>query len=133
MKLTDKRWKVWRQFIKFAFVGCSNSLVCLLVYYICIGLFGEEFYLWGQTIGYAAAVVNSFFWNSRYVFSDSKVNKLSAFIKMCLCNVVVYIMQMLLLYGFVDMLGISEKIAPVMVIILTLPVNFILNKVFAFR
>lgn len=126
------RKTLW-QFIKFGLVGCSNSAVTLIVYYICIWLLGADFYLVGQTVGYIAAVINSFFWNSRYVFNDSRVNKTNAFMKMCLCNVVVYAMQMVLLYWFVDMMSVSEKIAPVVVILVTLPVNFILNKVFAFR
>lgn len=126
------RKTLW-QFIKFGLVGCSNSAVTLIVYYICIWLLGAEFYLLGQTVGYMAGVINSFFWNSRYVFNDSQVNKTKAFMKMCLCNVVVYVMQMLLLYWFVDMMSISEKLAPVIAIIITLPVNFILNKTFAFR
>lgn len=132
MQVNMDRKTLW-QFFKFGLVGCSNSAVTLIVYYICIWLLGAEFYLLGQTVGYIAAVINSFFWNSRYVFNDSQVNKTKAFVKMCLCNVVVYVMQMVLLYGLVDILSISEKLAPVMVIFITLPVNFILNKVFAFR
>ena len=42
-------------------------------------------------------------------------------------------MQMLFLYCFVDMMSVSEKIAPAIAILITLPVNFILNKVFAFK
>lgn len=121
------------QFFKFGLVGCSNSAVTLIVYYICIWLLGAEFYLWGQTVGYIVAVINSFLWNSKFVFNDSQVNKAHAFIKMCLCNVIVYVMQMLLLYCFVDIISISEKIAPVIAILITLPVNFLLNKIFAFK
>ena len=132
MQVNINRKTLW-QFLKFGLVGCSNSAVTLIVYYFCIWLFGAKFYLWGQTLGYIAGVINSFFWNSRYVFNDSNINKAQAFIKMCLCNVLVYGMQMILLYCFVDIMSASEKIAPVIVILITLPVNFTLNKVFAFR
>lgn len=132
MQAKIDRKMLW-QFFKFGLVGCSNSAVTLLVYYACIWILGTEFYLLGQTIGYIAAVINSFFWNSRYVFNDIQVNKIHVFVKMCLCNVVIYVMQMLFLYCFVDMMSVSEKIAPVIAILITLPVNFILNKVFAFK
>ena len=59
MQAKIDRKTLW-QFFKFGLVGCSNSAVTLLVYYACIWILGTEFYLLGQTIGYIAAVINSF-------------------------------------------------------------------------
>ena len=81
--MTDEQWQGWEQFIKFALVGCSNSLVCLVVCYVVLLGLGEKQYLLGQTLGYIAAIFNSFFWNNKYVFSDHKGNKKAAFGKMC--------------------------------------------------
>ena len=131
--LTTEQWQVWEQFIKFALVGCSNSLVCLVVCYFILFCFGEGRYLFGQTLGYIAAVFNSFFWNSKYVFSNHKGNKKIAFGKMCVCNVVVYMLQMGALYLLVDIMAVSEWSAPVLAILIALPVNFLLNKLIAFR
>ena len=130
IKINDK---TLLQFLKFALVGCSNSIVTLVGYYICIGLFGKEFYLLGQTTGYVAAVINSFFWNSRYVFRSVQISKARAFLKICFCNVVIYAMQVLLLYCFVDILNVSERISPILAILITLPINFTLNKIFVFK
>ena len=131
--LTDAQWQVWEQFIKFAMVGCSNSLVCLVVCYIILFGFGEEQYLLGQTLGYIAAIFNSFFWNSKYVFSDHRGNKKTAFGRMCVCNVAVYVLQIGALCFLVDIVAVSEWIAPVLAILIALPVNFFLNKLFVFH
>ena len=94
---------------------------------------GEKQYLLGQTLGYIAAIFNSFFWNNKYVFSDHKGNKKAAFGQMCACNVIVYVLQMGVLYLLVDIMIVSEWIAPVLTIVIALPVNFLLNKFIAFR
>jgi len=58
---------LWRQFLKFGAVGVSNTAVSLGVYYFCIW-FGVH-YLVANTFAWLISVLNSFFWNYRYVFS----------------------------------------------------------------
>lgn len=132
-ELTDETWVVCEQFIKFLLVGCSNTLIVLLVYYIFVGIAGTQHYLLGQTLGYGIGILNSFFWNSRFVFSDAKETQGKAFIKMCICYCITYLLQMVLLYAFVELLLISEWLAPIIAIIITTPINFILNKLLAFK
>ena len=52
---------------------------------------------------------------------------------MCVCNVAVYMLQMGALYLLVDIMAVSEWSAPVLAILIALPVNFLLNKLIAFR
>ena len=132
-ELTDSQWHVWEQFIKFALVGCSNSLICIVVCYLIIWIGGKAYYLLGQTFGYIVAVLNSFYWNSRRVFSDYHGNPKVAFVKMCLCNVVIYVLQIAISFLSVNLLEVSEWIAPILAVLIALPVNFTLNKLFAFR
>lgn len=131
--ITDDTWFVWEQFIKFALVGCSNAVVTLIVYNIMVLLFGAGIYLYAQTIGYIAGIVNSFFWNSRFVFNSGEQKSANAFVKMCLCYGITYFLQMGLLYVFVERCGLSAFLSPVLAILITTPVNFILNKIWAFH
>ena len=62
-ELSDGLWTTVEQFIKFACVGCSNAIILLVVYYIAIFILGESAYLLGQTLGYTAGILNSYFWN----------------------------------------------------------------------
>ena len=132
-KLTDETWNVCEQFIKFLLVGCSNTVVVLVVYYIVVWIAGTKYYLLGQTIGYGVGILNSFFWNSRFVFSDARESQGKAFIKMCACYGITYLIQMGLMYVFLEWLSMSEWLAPVITIIITTPINFVLNKLLAFK
>ena len=132
-KLTDETWNVCEQFIKFLLVGCSNTVVVLVVYYIVVWIAGTKYYLLGQTIGYGVGILNSFFWNSRFVFSNAQESQGKAFIKMCACYGITYLLQMGVLYVFVEWLSMSEWLAPMIAIIITTPINFVLNKLLAFK
>lgn len=132
-ELSDDTWSVLEQFIKFLLVGCSNTVVVLVVYYIVVWLGGAQYYLLGQTLGYGVGILNSFFWNSKFVFSKSKESQGRAFLKMCACYGITYVIQMGLLYAFVEWLALSEWLAPIIAIIITTPINFVLNKLLAFK
>ncbi len=133
LDVTDENWNVWEQFIKFVLVGCSNALITLLVYYAIVLAFGKSAYLAGQTVGYIAGIFNSFFWNSRFVFSAQQASNKQAFVKMCVCYGATYFVQTGLLYLFVSVWSMSEFLAPILAILITTPINFALNKLWAFR
>jgi len=131
-KVTDDIQHVWDQFVKFAFIGLSNALITLTFYYVIILVFGNGAYLIGQTIGYIAGIINSFFWNSRFVFLEHKQGKIHSFLKMTLCYALTYGIQIGLLYLFVNVCGISAFLSPVLAILISTPINFFLNKLWAF-
>ena len=54
------------QLIKYGLVGVSNSLITLIVIFVCNELLGMKLML-ADVIGYIAGVVNSFIWNKTWV------------------------------------------------------------------
>ncbi len=58
------------QFIKYAVVGVINTLVTLVVIFLCKNLFDLN-PLVANAIGYVAGLINSFIWNKRWVFRSS--------------------------------------------------------------
>lgn len=60
-----------RQFIKFLIVGVINTLVTLIVIFVCKSLLGVNQWV-SNAIGYVAGVINSFLWNKQWVFHSSK-------------------------------------------------------------
>ncbi|MCM1219993.1 MAG: GtrA family protein [Lachnospiraceae bacterium] len=134
IELSDKLWSTVEQFIKFACVGCFNTIILLAVYYIVIFIFGESAYLLGQTFGYVTGIVNSYFWNSKIVFhADIAAKPRKAFVRMCMCYGITYVVQIGILFAGVEMLHISERIVPIIAIMVTTPVNYLLNRSFAFE
>lgn len=55
-----------KQFIKFGFVGVSNTLINWCVFLVLVNL--GFYYISANVIAYLVATANSFLWNSKWVF-----------------------------------------------------------------
>lgn len=125
------------QFIKFGIVGVSNTLISLAVYYVCFNLLHMHHQL-ANFLGFLIGVINSYFWNSRYVFKMGKhrtlLEHLSTFARTFAgYGLTSYLLGAALLWLWVDVLGISANLAPIINLVFTVPLNFIINKFWAFR
>ena len=133
MKLPQR--EAFVQFIKFAVVGVSNTLISLAIYYFFLWL-DPSWYLWGNVVGWAVSVANAFFWSNRYVFTNGE-RGLSAGLKKLgktyLCYGATFLLSTLLLYLEVDMWRWSAVFSPLLNLLVTVPLNFLLNKFWAFR
>lgn len=125
------------QFLKYAIVGTSNVIVGYIVNVsilkIIEGLHISWDYLIANTGGYVVSVLWAFYWNNKYVF----VAKEKKWWKILLKTYAVYafssvVLSNVLSYVWIHVLGISKYLAPLCNIVITLPVNFILNKCWAF-
>lgn len=130
-----KNWSTWIQFLKFGIVGVSNTLVSLVIYYLFLWI-DPELYLIGNVAGWVVGVANSFFWNHKYVFQNttSDVGRLLVQLgKTYLCYGATFLLSTGLLYCEVEWLGWSVVVSPVANLLITVPLNFLLNKFWAFR
>ena len=57
------------QLIKYGIVGVSNSLITLIVIWLCNEVLDMKLML-ADTIGYIAGLINSFIWNKQWVFKS---------------------------------------------------------------
>ena len=120
------------QFIKFGIVGCSNTLINLAVYYLCLYL-GIN-YIIAYTLGFLVSVCNAFYWNNKYVFKNKQEKSLvRAFIKVFASYGFSFVLSLVMMSLMVEILNISFVIAPVLKLVVTIPINFLLNKVWAFK
>lgn len=125
-------WKfLTYQFIKFGFVGVSNAIVLLIVYYVLLYLYVH--YIIAYTIGFILSVLNAYFWNNQYVFKQARSTFWYKLFKCYVSYFTTFFISTILLYFWVDILGLSEKIAPVINICITTPINFVMNKLWAFK
>ena len=122
------------QFIKFGLVGISNTLVSLAVYYL-FYFIDERLYLAGNIVGWIVSVANSFYWNNRFVFSGERKERsviLKKLLKTYFSYGATFLLSTLMLYIEVDVLDWSAVLCPVLNLIITIPLNFLLNKYWAF-
>ena len=122
------------QFVKFGIVGLSNTLISYVVYVAGVR-FGMH-YLLASILGFVISVLNSFYWNNKYVFGQGK--EVRNLLKTLLKTFMAYaftglVLANILLYIWVDILGISEYLGPLINLVVTVPLNFVINKLWAFR
>ena len=118
------------QFIKFSFVGVLNTIISLIVYYLCLYL--GMYYLIANTLAFLASGLNAYICNKKFVFK-SKAKTSSSLLKTYLSYTLTFITGSILLFILVDKIMISEIIAPIIVIIVNVPVNFILIRCWAMK
>jgi putative flippase GtrA len=131
----NSKFALFIQFIKFGIIGVSNTLVSLLVYYAFL-YFDENLYLVGNLVGWVVSVANSFFWNYKFVFKSenhSLSDTAKKVAKTYICYGITFLLSTLLLWAEVEVLHWSQVISPIVNLFITVPLNFFMNKLWAFR
>ena len=123
------------QFIKFGLVGISNTVVSWICYYVILWI-DDDLYMLGSLVGTVVSIANAFFWNDRFVFKG-KEDDLKSRLKRLGKTYVSYggtsLLSMLLLWIEVQLFGVNKVIAPVVNLMITIPLNFLINKFWTFR
>lgn len=142
-ELTDESLDVFVQFVKFGVVGVSNTAVSYFLYAgSLIGLNaytsdGKYNYLIAQVIEFLLSVLWSFYWNNKFVFAaeeGEKRNLLTVLVKTYISySFTGLFLNSILLFLWVDVCGISEFVAPFINLIVSVPLNFAINKFWAFK
>lgn len=118
------------QFIKFAIVGLSNTAISLLVYYALLWL-GSNYFI-ANTVAWIVSVFNAFYWNNKYVFKNGN-SYIKALIRTYMSYGVSFLLGSTILVILIEYFGVSEKLAPILVLVITIPLNFLMNKYWTFR
>ena len=124
---------VW-QVVKFGIVGCSNTVISLVVYWVLCYL--GMHYIVSFAIGEVVSILNAYIWSSLFVFRQKegkRRNHGKAMVRVFVIYLSTFLLAELLLYVQVDCLSWNEKLAPVLNLLCTIPINFLLNKFWAFE
>lgn len=143
IKLSSTQQTSLMQFIKFGIVGLSNTLISYVIYAVSLllfqrfAIFGTDAYLVSQVLAFVISVAWSFYWNNKYVFTQNEGETRSIW-RALLKTYISYsftglFLNTLLLVLWVQLLHISEFIAPIINLLVSVPLNFIINKFWAFR
>lgn len=128
----DSFIKFVTQFVKFGIVGFSNTAISLGIYYLFIFI-NKDLYLIGNAVGFVVSVLNSYYWNSKYVFKKTEEGHLKPILKTFTAYGGTFILGTALLLVMVELLSVSEKIAPIINLVITVPINFLVNKFWTFK
>ncbi len=140
--VTDKQVENLAQFIKFGIVGVSNTVVNYLIYLVSLSvlsrftIFARTDYLIAQVVAFVLSVLWSFYWNNRFVFVEEDDNR--TWWKALFKTYVSYaftglFLNTILSLLWIEVFHISKLIAPIINLLVSVPVNYILNKFWAFK
>lgn len=156
---TKEHMKNVKQFFKFGLVGLSNTLISEAVYAVIVCLKGH--YLAASTAGFVLSIFNAYYWNNRYVFKEDENLEKRVWWKVLFKTFIAYLWgfaaNLALLVFWVDLLHIARYMEPAagllhqwgfrfldaailgnllaegINLILVLPMNYLVNKCWAYR
>ena len=141
-EMTQQVRNTFSEFIKFGLVGVSNTIVSYCLYalslqiFLKLNLFPSTDYIIANIISFLLSVLWSFYWNNKYVFKLNECEQRSIW-KALLKTYVSYgftgiILNNILLVLWVRVIGINKMLAPIINLIINIPINFFMNKLWAF-
>ena len=132
---TGERKKLLVQFVKFGLVGLLNTLVSWSIYYLTLWIH-EDLYMFGSFAGTALGIANAFFWNDRFVFKGAETDrntKLKRLGKTYVSYGGTSLLSMGLLWIEVECFGVAKFFAPIINLLVTVPLNYLINKFWTFH
>lgn len=150
-----KKGKGILQFIKFALVGASNTLVDMIVntglsFVLNLIFSGSWIVFAAKAFGYVCGLLNSYFFNSRWTFREEHTRSDEEKGSFLAVNILVLLISFGLIFLFKKVFGLNtiweswnlpaiiKKIVPgdlfcsLLSTCVCLPINFILNKLLVF-
>ncbi len=118
-----------KQFFKFGIVGVINTCSSWVFYYSLVFL--NVNYLIATTIAYILSSIIGFLLNKGWVFKK-KIYDYRSIIKYYIVYGSSYLLNVGSMYVFVDILGISKMIAPILTLFITVPYNFLFSRLWVF-
>lgn len=132
--------KVFIQFIQFGLVGLSNTAISyilnVLILFSLRGIEWKQDYIVANIISFTISIFWSFYWNNKYVFQKKKGEKRNKWKSMGRSFLVYgftgYILNNILSYIWIYILDISKYVSPLLNLVISMPINFFANKLWAF-
>ena len=118
INLIKKLFYKYEKFIKFAIVGFGNLFISLVTYYLLV--FFSINYQIANIGGFITGSLNGYIWNRVWV-------------KFYLSYLSTWLLSAILLYIWIEVFNISDKIAPIINVVITTPINYLLNKYWVFK
>lgn len=118
------------RFIKFAFVGALNTLINWVLFFILnsIGIY----YILSNIIAYSVSTINSYIWNSKWVFNYEGDNKKATTLKFIALNIFGLVLNTIILFILVDIINLNKMIGLVIATLIVTCVNYLVNKFWVF-
>jgi putative flippase GtrA len=111
------------EFARFIFFGAVNTAITFAIYVCLLWLVT---YSVAYTISYVAGIFMSYWLNAMFVFRERL--SIGRALQYPLVYLVQYLLGLGLLFLLVEVANISKVVAPLLIVVLTLPITFLLSR-----
>jgi putative flippase GtrA len=112
------------QFIRFTIAGSINTAISYIIYLI---LLTQLPYAWSYTISYICGILIAYFMGRKFIFKEH--NGILTILTIPYIYIIQYLFGMVVIWLWVDTLGLPKYPAPLVVTILSLPMTYILTRI----
>ncbi len=139
--LSDQVLHSLTQFLLFGIVGVSNTVISYLLNILVLALLHPYHLAWdyvaGNMVAFLLSVLWSFYWNNRIVFTQKEGSERSLW-KALLKAYAAYgftgiILNNILSWLWISVFHISKYVAPLINLVISVPLNFVINKLWTFK
>ena len=141
VELSEDKWAGLLQFIKFGIVGISNTAISYVLNVLVLLVLKPWGVSWdfiaGNVVAFILSVLWSFYWTNRFVFVK-QVGEQRKIWKALVKTYIAYgftgiLLSNILSWIWINVFEISKYVAPLINLIISVPLNFIINKFWAFK
>jgi putative flippase GtrA len=120
----------WDQLVKFCVVGGTGYIVNLAVFTLLVTVL-DVHYIPAAVCSFLVAVTNNYAWNRMWTFRAQRGHVAWQGMRFLVVSTLALGANLLVLHLFVT-LGLDERLAQAIAIILVTPINFVGNKLWSF-
>lgn len=135
---------LFKQFFKFCVVGVSNTIISFAITYGVIFLVNKlnpkisvndvVLIFLASLLGFFVSGLNAYYWNNKYVFKKTQKGNLKPLLKSYLCYGTIFVLSYCLnAFIFTKLLNLPNILIPILQIFICTPLNFISNRLWAFK
>jgi putative flippase GtrA len=135
MKRLIDLYKKYSEIINYLIVGVLTTLVSIVIYWVFTKLFHVN-YMISNIISWIGSVSFAYITNKKFVFNskcDSEKDVLIEIYQFFKYRVFSLVIDILLMYAFVEIFNIDDMIAKVIVQVIVIALNYIFSKLFVFK
>lgn len=130
-KLLDL-YKKYKEIINYLIFGGLTTLISIVTYALFAKVFNID-YLISNVLSWIIAVLFAYITNKLFVFESNFKKNIKEITSFFFFRIVSLVMEMVILYVFVDMLHIDDLVTKIIAQVIVIVSNYIFSKVFVFK
>lgn len=130
--MLNNLYKKYKEIINYLIFGGLTTVVSIVTYALFAKVFNID-YLISNVLSWVLAVLFAYITNKIFVFESKSKKNVKEITSFFFFRIISLVMEMIILYIFVDMLHIDDLITKIIAQVIVIVANYVFSKVFVFK